>query len=536
MPNQTHRALVVLLLALLSSTNVLADDLTSVLLPPKLPKLPSPESTDQLPIIAENEELFRELLLASTSNWLSTGRFRMQVYSRLNYEIETSLSEEADDALPAIQSVEQIESALLTNPRQPNTFPFGSARVINLVPDLKLRARKILWNSLFANQVAAAFAYDMQLFWFSGNQPPREAAGTVKRVFESTQNLKPEDMPVSAASQWSEAELFFAESFRLTAPPAIFGFQRVSFRSLKRTRDILWSFSPALGKTREMLEANRGDGFLEGILSLDDLFVFSGKAQRYEARVVADKLLFMPFASLQEQTRSGQSVFAEPEQPAVAEVAPAATTEATLQPAAKLEPVATPTAAKEVVQTFFGEHQTFDGTRAMVQWNFQGRVASEYPLWLPNSVVFVPRRVWIVELHPSDPFYRFGRVVLAIDQETFLPHFAVSYDRRGNYQKTVMGIWGHGRLESGEQVPILGGLLAVDRTVLRATVQSTSFVNIGSAKTPLFTEEIWKEIRNKQKSPQDEAAGESKTEPAAAPAAPAAGTPAEPVGGVGAWD
>jgi hypothetical protein len=98
----------------------------------------------------------------------------------------------------------------------------------------------------------------------------------------------------------------------------------------------------------------------------------------------------------------------------------------------------------------------------MVLWNHESRRYESNAAWVPTSVFFVPRKVWIVEVAPKDPYYLTGRQVLVIDQESFLPFYKVIYNRGGEYERMLMAGWALASSNNGTtKLPVPGFVLAV---------------------------------------------------------------------------
>lgn len=55
----------------------------------------------------------------------------------------------------------------------------------------------------------------------------------------------------------------------------------------------------------------------------------------------------------------------------------------------------------------------------------------------PGAVTYVPRKVWIVEQLPKDPYYSWGLHINYIDQETYLIWYKEVYDKSGQFRTWV---------------------------------------------------------------------------------------------------
>jgi hypothetical protein len=57
--------------------------------------------------------------------------------------------------------------------------------------------------------------------------------------------------------------------------------------------------------------------------------------------------------------------------------------------------------------------------------------------WAPLAPVLVPRRIWVIEARPRDPYYLFSRIELGIDQETFQGVSSRKFDAQGTLLRNL---------------------------------------------------------------------------------------------------
>ncbi|MBU3947898.1 MAG: DUF1329 domain-containing protein [Proteobacteria bacterium] len=57
--------------------------------------------------------------------------------------------------------------------------------------------------------------------------------------------------------------------------------------------------------------------------------------------------------------------------------------------------------------------------------------------WAPLNITYVPRKVWIVEQMPKDPYYNWGKHVNYVDQESYTIWYKEVYDRAGEFRTWV---------------------------------------------------------------------------------------------------
>ncbi len=450
-------------------------------LPEGVPALPSPrDRSGGLIVTSRNEASFEDLLLAPVAVWLKEDRFVMRTVRNIDFVWKLSADwEEASRKNSVTADIDEGASIVWKEPAEP-AAPFGDTERVNAEPDPVRRAKKILWNIEYRQGAAKDVLYDVELVWMGAQNALRRASGlTYRRVYHSLaeqQSVQPKAKPAAAAPQSSAtpepvataveaegqgSELLRQELFHLYSPPVVYGYSQIGWRYRGAEEDRYWMHSPILGATRELLQSNRSDSILGSGLSLDDVFVWSTKPQSVQAKVVAEKVLLLPFSSL--------NIYRAEMQPSAG------------LPTSKLAPAGEAAPKAENFLTAKGFHQRSDGSLSMVMWNADTRQFAQFPPWVPTTVFFVPRKVWIIELAPKDPYYSVGREILIVDQESQLPFYKLVYDRFGEYRKTVIGSWGLAQARDGRvRFPFSTFVMSVDRdsqsTSVLTTLQARTFL------------------------------------------------------------
>lgn len=310
---------------------------------------------------------------------------------------------------------------------------------IDGVAEETAKARKIL-ERVFGNlSLVPNSLMRSRLYWISGESVKRSA-----------------DI-VSFRDRAGDGKTF-RQLFRVSTPTKLAGYTASTRRtiglgegSVGRSTDDVRIFSPLLNRSRPATEANRADPLFGGALSLDDLEVASENFESFDAKVVAEKEIMLPFLkSIAFKAAVGPSSI-EAESPA---------TEEKKKPGGFDLQVAAPKGGE------------------FVSWNFQSRELPQFSPWVPTNIYFVVRPVWIIELLSRDPYYPHGKFYLVIDRELHLPFYKMVYDRVGEYRKTIVGSWGlidtGGKLTK-TKVPFNTFVLAVD--------QSSEIVNVLNAQS-----------------------------------------------------
>ena len=512
-------ALLIFLCIWLPAASAQEDDLPKLApLPPGVPPIPGPKEKDNVLLLsAKNEAQFEDLLLAPLAAWLKDGKLAIRLVRNLEFRWGLTASwEDASKRNVLEYELSDDHSLVHKATGLPNEgTPFGDQDDISNEADPERKAYKILWNIAYLEGAARDVFYHMQMDWIGTQALLRSARGgvyrktwfgpvPVKAVAAATTtpiatpaataspsaSLPPQQTEANAAQVTAPAPVFSGvtdvlrqDGLRLFAPPVVSGFSQFSWRYRGPQQDRIWLFSPVLRDLREQLPANRGDVILGGNLSYDDLFVWSTKIQSVHARVVDQKVLFVPVPSLNFYRLEAQPFSEQPK----AELGGFASR-------SELPPAKEGEAKPDSALTVRGFHKRADGTSAMVIWNHQSRQLPQLAPWVPTTVSFVPRRTWIIEITPIDPYAVNGKEILIVDQESQLPVYKLVYDRIGEYRKTVIGAWGLARTKDGKVAfPFAAFVLALDQSAQSATGATTELVQtfLGKDTRPAVQLRTW---------------------------------------------
>lgn len=245
---------------------------------------------------------------------------------------------------------------------------------------------KILWNlsSLWASQGLLDMVLRQR--WFDAGQLFRTTEAKYTRVY-----------PAILATQDTTKQLF-REIIQFNYPAAINKYTWLSFRFRGDDEDMLWVSSPVNHKVRQLTGSNRGDGMAGSSLSPDDLLGWSGRVASIEVLGLELATYLAPFSGL--------------------EVIPLLES-----PDSCVMPV--------------GEKD-----RNSDYWNLESRRYPGAAQWMPTQVVFVPRRLWRIEVRSRDPYSLNGRQVIYLDAYSNLPVYRIVYDRAGRLWKTSISGFG----------------------------------------------------------------------------------------------
>ncbi len=419
---------------------------------PASSQLPSPrERTVRFFLTKENVVDFKEQLLAPLASWLENDLFTFRLFRSLDFSWQ--FNEQWETATKGnygryrLAKDFSLEMAEESNPVI--GFPFGRAGALAQEPDPVQKAYKILWNMTMAQSIGGNILYDIQLSSLGIQTAIRQSEGYYYR-----QVFPP-----------AHTDMISRELLRLSSPAVVLGFSEVSWRFFDAREDSLWIHSPVIGKTRKVYAANRSDPLLGGLLSMDDIFGWSTKIQAVNAKVVAEKTLLAPVPALAFYLADFESWNG----------AGIVSTETDAKAPSSPEKGK----SGEKILTIQGYYQRSDSSRTMALWNWESRQFPAQPAWVPVTVVFVPRPVWIIELSPREALYNSGREILAVDKDSMLPIYKLVYNQDGSYQKTVIAGWALASTKDEKvRFPFAAFALAVDYKTKEAMAITTRTVRV----------------------------------------------------------
>jgi hypothetical protein len=176
----------------------------------------------------------------------------------------------------------------------------------------------------------------------------------------------------------------------------------------------IWAFVPTIRRVRRLTASNTSEGFFGSIIARDDVYVWGGKIQYMNWKLIGV-------------------------QDILATIAPSGIEKAFLpgEPASK-KLASDPSYIKDKGQIPVGQV-------ARVTWSEAERVRQGFETegwqgspWAPTELKLAKRKCWVVEATPKDPYYAYGRRVGYIDKTAYFPYWATLYDRAGEYWKTIL--------------------------------------------------------------------------------------------------
>lgn len=422
--------------------------------PPRSVSAPiNDSSVGQRYISSGNIKDFQDNLLAPLAQLISEKKLILRVADKLGYEWNYSREWVAASEANINRFELDPQGWIRATEGQPLAFgfPFSEGLIQMTVLDPALRAQMIIWNSHSLGSIGGTMLLRGAYLGVGVDGLMRRSNFSLLRNFDTKVDYSNEKDAV-----------YFRELFSFYAPSVIRGFSISTTRYQSGSQDLVQILSPVLKQPRHVAEVNREDLLLDGNLSVNDLFMFSGNPRAFDWKLADRKKMYVPYISdaklLAEEKVLNEQILSD------------------IKPFKPIEPGG-PISAK-CVKGIYPKSQ--GGSDGFVNWRFEStgsdaKARGVFAPWSPLTPVFVLRDVWVVEAFPRDPFYQYGKQVMFIDTQSYLPFYRLVYDRRGIYQRLLMASWAIASDSSTKnQVPVVGFILAIEKSKKSAAIFETN--------------------------------------------------------------
>lgn len=396
-----------------------------------------PEATDDLSpqkiLNSQNLSSYKEIVPLELQALFRNGQLEIEAASGL--KVVPSYGEQWAKASGASASAALSGQSLRPGTKLGEGFVFGDAASLAAADDSKVLAQKILWNIYSVWAAEHVFGSQFEFHWFKDAAKPfRTLRGEFDRIY-------PLALPDS-----KQLTQLFRELIRFTAPAFLNDLAWLTFRFVGSDEDILWVYSPAVQKLRQLTAANRSDPILRSAVSPEDFLVWSGKPELADARAEPPATMLAPFLRAE---------------------APAVSSDKTC---------------------VFVDRAAAVSNRTTVRWNFESSRYLHGAGWVPSTSILIPRSMWRIELVSQDPFSLYGRQILYVDTELMLPIYKVVYNRSGQLWKTVIGSYGLAGVQgSSAKSPYPAYTVVIDHLKNEAFVIDFSRITMCAEPTPPLT-------------------------------------------------
>jgi hypothetical protein len=218
-------------------------------------------------------------------------------------------------------------------------------------------------------------------------------------------------------------------------------------RPFSEEEDAVWIYSPATKKLRQVFSSNRTDGLAGTLLAADDLLGWSGRSDEVEVKGVTLLTGLVPFPAL-------KALRAASDGPCIA---------ASYQPG---------------VLRLRGANGAAPPDEGI--FNHESRQYLKGPGWVPTAAVFVPRRLYRLELSSRDPYSAYGEQVLYIDRDLMFPMVKETFDAGGKSLKAVVSLFALAETGQGDTMarhPFPVGAFIIDGAAKEAVTVKYGLFN-----------------------------------------------------------
>jgi hypothetical protein len=213
--------------------------------------------------------------------------------------------------------------------------------------------------------------------------------------------------------------------FRATSPYDISGTAVLTWRYRDPTvEDNTFAYVPAIRRVRRMTPGNRSDSQMGSDMASDDAGMYDGKITAMEWKFLRQEELLVPFVG------KGTDL---------------------------------------IIQNDDGEWETSENVKEVL-FGFEKEEWQGVP-WAPLNVIWTKRPVYVIEVHPKDPYYNYGTQYIWVDTENWAPLHKIINDRANVFWKLSF----HAELNYESQdkkvkISGAGNQIVVDERSNRSTV------------------------------------------------------------------
>jgi hypothetical protein len=293
---------------------------------------------------------------------------------------------------------------------------------------------KVMWNRWFGVHKRSQIRFPLRIHVVGRRGLVRTVGSRLETLAFYGREGAPLENP--ERTEWREI-------VRLVSPTYLEGTTTLTWRFFDERSDNVWLYVPLIRRIRQATSTNRSDALAGSDVVLDDGLVWAGKNQSFTWKLVGERELLVPTATLDPQ------------------------------------PLHAGTAWENGTEWRTGED--FTGVR----WGWQTEGWRGAP-WAPVNDWWVERPVWVVEGRSRDPYYAYGRQLFYLDRDTFHAYYKVIDTPAGEYWKTVMVDMGMACApERVRCYPVVSQSLVVDDRNDRATATTVAHPdNVVRINTP----------------------------------------------------
>ncbi len=246
-------------------------------------------------------------------------------------------------------------------------------------------AVKIMWNFNFMKYRFIAVRGYTRVSWINEKQ------GEERYMTGSETMLFFQGRPAGKELKNPDNYLAF-ELLNVKEPMSSRGVNNMSWDYFDGREITQFAYIPVIRRVRQTSGATRSDPYMGSDIWLDLGYMWSGKNRTMTWKLVGERTILVPFSSLNKTT---------------------------------LKVLPDGSVHKHLVDVKCG-------------YNTPGWKGAK---WATTNVTWVPRKVYVIEQMPKDPYYAWGLHVNYVDKETYTIWLKEVYDRSGQFYTWVMSVY-----------------------------------------------------------------------------------------------
>ncbi|MBU4009319.1 MAG: DUF1329 domain-containing protein [Proteobacteria bacterium] len=280
-------------------------------------------------------------------------------------------------------------------------------------------ADKIIWNFNYQRYRFMATTMHTYAVWINKTKDERFVVGSDTRLYMMGR-------PPGTEIRNPDKVLTY-EFQKIQEPMGMKGTNSMSYVYIDERDNTNYAYVPAIRRIRQTTSTARSDPYMGSDAWLDMNYGWSGKHRSMKWNLVGEKTILVPFTSpnmIPMQDMPDGSVI--PKYP-------------------------------------------WSGKRMKFGFEVPGWKGDAWAP-APSTLTYVPRKVWVIEQMPVDPYYNWGLHINYIDQETYNIWYKEVYDKAGIFHTWVNILTHYGESPSGKNnTGIPDGNLYIDEVYKHAT-------------------------------------------------------------------
>jgi len=245
-------------------------------------------------------------------------------------------------------------------------------------------ASKIIYNFNFQRYRLMCTKDKIRVMWINPNGEERYVAGMDHRLY---MNGRPPGQDIK-----NPDKVLTYEFQRVLEPMSTRGTNTMSYIYMDERDNTNYAYVPAIRRMRQTTSTARSDPYMGSDAWMDTNYMWGGKDRSMKWKYVGEKTILASFTSPN-----------------------------------MLPAQASPDGKMLRVFPFSGPSIPFGFQNP----NWKGAA------WAPQNITYVPRKVWVIEQMPKDPYYNWGLHINYIDQETFTIWYKEVHEKSGDFRTWI---------------------------------------------------------------------------------------------------